>query len=76
MIDSKLIEIQTELKEIKTDTANVAQFTPFVESLSKIGTVATLDKLASVLHRINPMTYINGEKQKEIKGVNKVYDMV
>ena len=81
-MDMKLDEIQKELREIKKDTSDVAQFTPFVESLSKMGTLGTLTKLGNVLHYINPMSYVANddtrttENEEGGKEENSLYDIV
>jgi hypothetical protein len=81
LINKRLENIELLLSNVKKDTEDVAKYIPFVDKLSKIGTVSSisyinkiskigtvssLNKISEMLNYINPVNYI---KQKESLGI-------
>jgi hypothetical protein len=66
LINKRLENIELLLSNVKKDTEDVAKYIPFVDKLSKIGTVSSINKISYMLNYINPVNYI---KQKESLGI-------
>ena len=54
LINQRLETLESDIKEIKKDANNMAKYVPFVDSLSKIGTLGTIANLTEFLGYFNP----------------------
>ena len=54
LINKRLEILESDIKEIKKDSNDVAKFVPFVDNLSKIGTISTIGNLTGFLDYFNP----------------------
>lgn len=65
-IELRLCGIEYILENIEKDTKSVAKHVPFVDKLSKIGTLTCVSSLNNIVSSINPMKYLPGNRRESI----------
>lgn len=54
LINKRLENLELDIKEIKKDANDVAKYVPFVDSLSKIGTITAIGNIKEMFEYFNP----------------------